>query len=103
MYIPEPLEEASKIVKVLWESVQVEFPHWHGWAFRTGESGLELVLYVVPGTADRNLSLASIALRRLVPVKIVPLPPFQHACGSNGAEMKQALRPGASVHSIMCW
>src|SRR4051794_33519215 len=99
MHFPGPQEEAAKIIKVLWESVEVEFPYWHGWAFSSGEYGPELVLYIMPGSDDSNLALASITLTRLMAVKIVPLPPFQHAGGSNGTLPEQALRPGAGVHS----
>jgi hypothetical protein len=101
MHIPEPIEEASKIVKLLWESVAVDFPHWHGWAFQYGESGVELVFYIAPETDARKLSSACFHLIRFVPVKIVHLPPFQNAGASNGVAPGRALlRPGTGVRAL---
>lgn len=100
MKIPTSLDETYAMVKLLWKSVETSFPYWHGWAFRKGRNGMELVFYVVPGADSGPLVQASAGLSQILPVKIVALNRFRRAGGDNGAGLaKTSVRPGTGVHS----
>jgi hypothetical protein len=101
MSTPQPADLIYQLLLQLWKTVEENFPYWHGWAFRNGENGPELVFYIVPGADYGNLLHAAANLTHLLRVKIVLLERFQRVAGSNGTPGgKISLRAGSSVHAV---